>query len=212
MAAFVGKWKVVDVVNLDAFNEACFGDDHQEDRELFTRVMGSLDCEEHIRINGNKLNAKIYLKGKFVVDINSIFDVEETKTDLFGALKSKLRLIGNHVLEKREVYSRYPFVVITQTVDGDKLIVRIGLPGYDDIVSRGRGDNDDCRADVGLFIKETIDFKIRSKFLSKYPLKVVSTTTLNNTSHKLNKTAYHWIKKDYERTMDDVGSHNIIKK
>jgi len=69
------------------------GDDHQEDRELFTRVMGSLDCEEHIRINGNKLNAKIYLKGKFVVDINSIFDVEETKTDLFGALKVNMVLI-----------------------------------------------------------------------------------------------------------------------
>ena len=39
----------------------------------------------------------------------------------------------------------------------------IGLPGYHDNVSRCRGDSDDCRAGVALFIKESIDFKIRNE-------------------------------------------------
>jgi hypothetical protein len=39
---------------------------------------------------------------------------------------------------------------------------RIGLPGYHDFVTRCRGDNDDCRGGVALFIKETVDFKIRN--------------------------------------------------
>jgi hypothetical protein len=39
---------------------------------------------------------------------------------------------------------------------------RIGLPGYHNIITRCRGENDDCRGGVALFIKETIDFKIRN--------------------------------------------------
>ena len=38
-------------------------------------------------------------------------------------------MIGDHVIEKREVYTKYPEIVVTLTVDGDNMVV-VSIPGY----------------------------------------------------------------------------------
>ena len=39
---------------------------------------------------------------------------------------------------------------------------RLHIPGYHDIITRCRDKTDDCRGGVALFVKETIDFKVRN--------------------------------------------------
>lgn len=36
-------------------------------------------------------------------------------------------MIGDHVIEKREVYTKYPEIVVTLTVDGDNMVV-VSIP------------------------------------------------------------------------------------
>ena len=64
---------------------------------------------------------------------------------------------------------------------------RLGLPGFHDVLSRCRPENDDCRGGVALFINESIDFKIRDDLSIFIPHVIESLfIELKSEGHKTN--------------------------